>query len=717
MLLAFCNGPVSNVDMVPKDYSWEQLVKRLSEVKPGEKNGSYLLRGGAFSEPKRAEQNLLSGELLIIDADSRIDPETGEVLKGAPPIETAKTALDRLGYRYIVHTSYSYDPSTDYWRYRIFIPAILRSKSELGAAVKMVIAQLHAEGCYIDDVPENSDWARAWFLPRAKPELVNAFKCYASLVGRDVDVTAAKAYAKRTTAAEEVVAKAQRELPQQKQTFTAESPIALFNRTAGLDTVRLILEGSGYKFAGKKGETYRFIAPQSETRTPGVVVFKGSQRGDWVAYSHHGAHDPLSHRLNDAFGMLTRLRHKGNEETALAEAKQITGWKPSMAEVNLDDFDTMEIDAEDFQKARADAEKQAGPAGPIFIRSKAFADSWKPAEYLIDGLIQRGYCYSLTSPTGHGKTALIMMMSACIGTGQSFAGAETAPGRVGYFAAENPNDVQARWIGMQESMGFDDAAVWFCPETVDLETTFDKIAAEVEAAGGFDLVVVDTSQAFFRGEDENSNAQMVNHAKAMRKLTQLPGNPCVVILTHPIKNPSKDNLLPRGGGGFLAEVDGNLTLWNDNGALLLHHQGKFRGAGFSPVNFALRPVTPARLKDARGRQIPTVVAEYLTEEQYNTRLLDNATDQDKVMILILNGKGKISIADMAKMAGWMSPGGNPHKGKVHRILMQLREEKLARPKRNGRWALTDAGLKEIKSKAKALGIDAAGEDDDFSDEF
>jgi hypothetical protein len=347
----------------------------------------------------------------------------------------------------------------------------------------------------------------------------------------------------------------------------------------------------------------------------------------------------------------------------------------------------------------------------LFQRAKLFAANWKPAEYLVDGVIQRGYCYSLTAPTGGGKTAVILNLAACIGSGRNFAGAETLPGRVGYFAAENPNDIQARWKGLEEVMALDDPDVYFCPFTINLETSYEQIKAEAEAAGGFDLIVVDTSQAFFGGDDENSNAQMVGHAKAMRKLTTLPGNPCVIILTHPVKNPSKDNLLPRGGGGFLAEVDGNLTIWNDSDNITFHHQGKFRGAGFAPINFVLKPVQPKALKDAKGRQIPTVVAEHVTEEAFRKRLADNATDEDKVMIMLLSRRGDISFSDIAVANGWVSPFGAPQKSKVSRLVENLKKQKLVMQKRTGKLALTKAGKAEIGPKARALGVDGAGEDD------
>jgi hypothetical protein len=86
-----------------------------------------------------------------------------------------------------------------------------------------------------------------------------------------------------------------------------------------------------------------------------------------------------------------------------------------------------------------------------------------------------------------------------------------------------------------------------------------------EETAGLDLrlVIVDTAAAYFKGDDGNSNAQQGAYARLLRELTFLPGKPAVVVPSHPVKNASKDNLLPVGGGAFLNEVDGNLTLWSD----------------------------------------------------------------------------------------------------------------------------------------------------------
>ena len=77
------------------------------------------------------------------------------------------------------------------------------------------------------------------------------------------------------------------------------------------------------------------------------------------------------------------------------------------------------------------------------------------------------------------------------------------------------------------------------------------------------LVVIDTSAAYFEGDEPNNNAQQGVHAARLRTLIDLPGGPCVLALCHPIKNADRDNLIPYGGGAFLNEVDGNLTCWKD----------------------------------------------------------------------------------------------------------------------------------------------------------
>ena len=190
--------------------------------------------------------------------------------------------------------------------------------------------------------------------------------------------------------------------------------------------------------------------------------------------------------------------------------------------------------------------------------------------------------------------------------------------------------------------------------TFRISEALEYLEAEVEAIGGVSLVLVDTSSAYFEGEDENNNHQAGTHARLLRDLTNLSGGPCVIVACHPPKNANEANLQPRGGGAFIAEMDGNLTAKNDEGSVDLHWQGKFRGPDFAPISFELRQVTHQDLKDQRGRLLPTIVARHLSEIAKET--IAKANDASQVELLKLVAKHpKASLAELANMVGAKGP--------------------------------------------------------------
>jgi hypothetical protein len=186
------------------------------------------------------------------------------------------------------------------------------------------------------------------------------------------------------------------------------------------------------------------------------------------------------------------------------------------------------------RSAEAEAQK------PLIQSSGAFTSNFTPPDYLIDGLLQRRYLYSLTGRTGSGKTAIGLLMAAHIGLGKPIGKYEVDLGRVLYFAGENPDDIRMRWIAMSEQMGFDinTIPVHFIPGTFKISELIERIGREVEALGGVQLINVDTSAAFFEGDDDNHNVQQGEHARRLRSLIDLQGGPCVTVNCHPVKNAS-----------------------------------------------------------------------------------------------------------------------------------------------------------------------------------
>jgi hypothetical protein len=236
------------------------------------------------------------------------------------------------------------------------------------------------------------------------------------------------------------------------------------------------------------------------------------------------------------------------------------------------------------------------------------------------------------------------------------------------------------------------------PGVFDISKMRGLLERETRKLGGVDLVIVDTSAAYSLCDDENSNAQMGAHARMLRELVKLPGGPCVLVLCHPIKNATDpSHLLPRGGGAFLNEMDGNLTNWMQDWPLIeLHWHGKIRGPGFEPVTFRLEKIKTQELVDAKGRQIATVRAVPISEDEQEIELKRVRSDEDRLLIAMQIHPGA-SYAKLAESCGWVSDKGTAAKSKVLRNFERLKEAGLVEKKRD-EWRLTKSG-KEAAEKA------------------
>lgn len=349
------------------------------------------------------------------------------------------------------------------------------------------------------------------------------------------------------------------------------------------------------------------------------------------------------------------------------------------------------------------------PSDRMILTSREFVRGFVPPEYVVDGILQRSFIYSFTGQTGTGKTAILLLLAYFKACGIALGGHEMDRGRVLICAGENPTDARQRWIAMAEYFGFDlDAIeVHWIDGVFDIEELFERIAAEVDRVGGFDLIMIDTSAAFFKGDEENNNSQMGNHARTLRRMTTLKGRPCVLVACHPVKRAAGDNLLPRGGGAFLAEMDGNFVAAERNGLIEFHWQGKMRGPDFAPVIFQLKSgVTCERLKDAKGRAIQTVVARTLNAEEQAAVESGALKREDEVLVAMLKNHGA-SLRALGVALGW-----GPEPSKVSRVLLplKLKENGSLVKQERGKWLLTDRGTKEAEKLELKVDLLAAARD-------
>jgi AAA domain len=362
-------------------------------------------------------------------------------------------------------------------------------------------------------------------------------------------------------------------------------------------------------------------------------------------------------------------------------------------------FEEAAISGEEFMR-RTKPNGEAKP-GPALVTAEAFVSGFKPPQYEIDGLLRRGCIYSVTALTGHGKTAVCLCLEMHLALGRDLHGHSVEQGTAVYFAAENPDDTKMRVVLMADRLNLDlgTLPMHFVEGGFSIEDWTDHIRGQVEAIGGCSSVTIDTGPAFQAAcgfTEENDNMQALRFALALRSFTQLPGSPVVLVPTHPVKNASKENLLPRGGSAFLNEMDGNLTLWaeGDRNTTELSWAGKLRGPSFEPLAFALETGKCDALVDAKGRHIPSVWAHQTTAERAERAASRNREDEDAMLITLQNAPVG-SIATWAKSIGWILSNGDPAKSRVHRALERLKAEKLV-TQRRGRWVLTNAGKKEAE---------------------
>lgn len=338
----------------------------------------------------------------------------------------------------------------------------------------------------------------------------------------------------------------------------------------------------------------------------------------------------------------------------------------------------------------------AGATGPLILSAAQFVAGFVPPEYLIDGMVQQGYLYSLTARTGHGKTAVGLYLAQCVARGQHVKDRAVKQGSVLFLAGENPDDIRARYLVLADAHGFDadQAPIHFIAGVIDIAACLQRIHAEAASLPDLSLVIVDTAAAYFKGDDGNSNVQQGEYARLLRQLTFLPGKPAVIVPSHPVKNAHKENLLPVGGGAFLNEVDGNLTLWSGaDKQTSLHWQGKFRGPEFEPLTFKLETKTSDRVVNAAGELMPSVVASPITDFELEAGEARQETEENRLLFAI-NDAPRSSIAALALRANFVDETGQPQKSKVFRLCKRLLDDKLVELHR-GKYRLSARGRKEI----------------------
>jgi hypothetical protein len=118
-----------------------------------------------------------------------------------------------------------------------------------------------------------------------------------------------------------------------------------------------------------------------------------------------------------------------------------------------------------------------------------FLAGYVQPEYVVDGILKRGFLYALTAMTGAGKTAIALLIAEIASNRKRrrmLGPHEVAHVRAVYIACENADDVRERLIGMEAKMDFKrgDLDMLVIDQVFDLEKNLDRICKEVDEFGG-----------------------------------------------------------------------------------------------------------------------------------------------------------------------------------------------------------------------------------------
>jgi hypothetical protein len=307
--ISVCENGVKNTDLSAWNATPASLVKRLTNCTAGNKDGAYFIR--TYGSKRTNTDTVDTAPILILDGDSHIDCDTGEVLDGAPDPALVHDVLNTNNINHIVFTSHSNGKhGADFHKYRVVI-LISYNREQLPTLLDYMHELLHDAGVMLFNVTENRCWAQAWYFPRCPQERLHLFKSFDYWGGNELDAgQLCDDYLARHPGPAEPTDKKSNPA-RLKSTQNRIDPVQLFNDYWKSPVNYLLTKG--YKPKGN-----RLLHPLSQSGVPGVHVCLNCKDGLERVFSHgsDALNDGYPH---DAFDCFVILEHGGAFTAALLD--------------------------------------------------------------------------------------------------------------------------------------------------------------------------------------------------------------------------------------------------------------------------------------------------------------------------------------------------------------------------------------------------------------
>lgn len=553
----------------------------------------------------------------------------GDIDLGDHPIEIVKYALEQFvgnAVAYVIYSSSSSDATVKKWR--VIIPLEQScSFSQWQEMQEAFFGFMEVQGIVMDWALTRS--AQPVYLPNVpeskrdkngEPFFYKKFYFDGTGLTVNGSVIAACLTSLRETKAKDD-ASAQQALVVARRTI---------NSRKGSRNGSVIQEFNNKFSIEERLMTYGYVrGPRECWRSPYQTskTFATKNYGDyWVSLSESDGAAGLgrqceSGRHGDAFDLLCHFEYAGHMSSAVLHTANSLGLnrtRGKSSEVPCIDMNTVPERSQVCVEGAACFE--LAEDSRHVLNASEFMSEHEPTFWIWQKVLAKGWLYSLAAAPGSGKTAvaLLLMLKAAIGL--QLCNRKMSKSRVLYLCGENPQDVRGRFDALlrEYSMALADVdgQIFFTksPFNIDDPKDLDSFIRECQEHKPFDLCIIDTQKAHSGAEDEDSNPEAHELAQAIRRLGAGIGDPCILTLSHPTKNPTRDTLLPRGGSAFTGSIDGVLCLWRESRGMpteLFTHKDKFRGRAFDGEFFQLVEVQHPNVVDNFGDPVTSVLAKEL----------------------------------------------------------------------------------------------------------
>jgi len=638
LIIGECVGGVRTTVMKPLQIEWDDLVAQFKNPEVGNKDGSYITRC-PFKDGCRHAESQLAGYLLILDGDSSVDTQTGEILIGAPDPQIVHDFLYEQDLTHLIYSSHSNQQGGKGHRYRLLIPVYLENQWELDCTVTWLLEKIQLAGIPLADVKENHAFAQAWYRPRVPSEEAREKFVFLEHTGSEpFPLPEAREWYQLKKERQD---KVERAIEDKTEVYRAvvDSPISRFNLAAKPKDIHTLLVSNGYMFCGVTGiedrRIFRYLCPGSKSQSPGVTLFK-DHRGTWRVHSFHGDEDPLSARSQDAFGLLTLFKYNGNFDAALAAA---------IKKMAVKDERTLE-----------------GEKFTVVDLSELMTTEPKPPEFIIEPIVPRREATMLGGHGGSGKSYLSMVLGCHVACGYNWGPFKIAQGRVCFISMEDSTDIlKYRLRQVIEVYGLpankvldnlllvDATNVDFLAEEVRDKSVarlqYREIGKQVLAtAKDYDLMILDNASDAY-GANENERRLVRAFIRYLTRLMK-DWNGAIILLAHIDKASARGDSRGNSYSGStawhnsarsrLALMDGELiheksnhgTLWPDR-----VHIKPGRGGVPLPVDAD----EWERIAEMKRREAQEALLMALQEAVSKQILIPTATSGPKTMWKVLQG--------------------------------------------------------------------------------